>query len=249
MAAARCFAVLGSSLVAGVLVSACGSNPPTPDWQLVAKGSLDRATAAWFDSDAQGEAAAFEEARQAIARTGQPGLLARAELVRCAAHVAALVVEECTGYTALAADAGAEERAYAAYLAGRASAADAPLLPEPHRALAASGSAGAASTDVPASADPAALTRIQDPLSRLVAAAVLMQTGRASPAIVGVAVDTASAQGWRRPLRSWLQVQMRQAEAAGDSGAAERVRRRIALVERPAVRPGDPAASSASARP
>ena len=233
----------GAMLVAGMLLAACGSNPPTPDWQLVARSSLDRATAAWFDGDARAEAAAFDEARQAIARTGQPGLLARAELVRCAAHVAALVVEECAGFSALAADAGAEERAYAAYLAGRAGAADVPLLPEPQRALAAAAAAAAAG------ADAAALARIADPLSRLVAAGVLMQTGRASPAVVGVAVDTASAQGWRRPLRSWLQVQLRQAEAAADTDGAERVRRRIALVERSAVRPGDPAASSASARP
>jgi hypothetical protein len=70
-----------------------------------------------------------------------------------------------------------------------------------------------------------------DPLSRLVAAGALFQSGRASPAVVAQAVDTASAQGWRRPLLAWLGVQARLAEQASDADGAARIRRRIQLVQ------------------
>ena len=92
------------------------------------------------------------------------------------------------------------------------------MLPEAQRKVAASG-------------DAAALAGIQDPLSRLVAAGVLFQTGRASPAVLTAATDTASAQGWRRPLMAWLVLQLRRAEAAGDAVAAAALQRRIAIVE------------------
>jgi len=45
--------------------------------------------------------------------------VARAELVRCAARVASLVLEPCSGFEALRDGAGREELAYADYLEGR----------------------------------------------------------------------------------------------------------------------------------
>jgi len=75
------------------------------------------------------------------------------------------------------------------------------------------------------------LPALEDPLSRLVAAGVLFQSGRASPAVIAIAADTASAQGWRRPLMAWLSVQVQRAEAAGDQQATAALRRRIAIVE------------------
>ena len=68
-----------------------------------------------------------------------------------------------------------------------------------------------------------------DPLSRLVSHGVKFNSGKATPENISAAIDIASAQGWRRPLLAWLGVQEKRAEAAGDSAALERIRRRIAL--------------------
>jgi hypothetical protein len=70
----------------------------------------------------------------------------------------------------------------------------------------------------------------EDPLSRLVSFSVSFRKGDAAPAQIAQAVDLASAQGWRRPLLAWLGVQAKRAEDAGDREAAERIRRRMALV-------------------
>jgi len=199
-------------------LAGCGSTPPPPDWQMNAQGASERATAAYLGGVAGIEVAEFNRARAELASTGRPELLARLELLRCAAQVASLVLEDCPAYAALAADAAPAEQAYARYLLGQAGPADAEQLPASHRALL----AGTPSA--------AALNAVADPLSRLVAAGVLLRSGRAEPGVIALAVDTASAQGWRRPLLAWLGVQRQRAEALGDAAGAARAQRRADLV-------------------
>ncbi len=200
------------------LLAACAGTAPPPDWQMNAKGSLERATEAYLSGNDRIEAVEFARARAEIARTGRADLLARVELTRCAVRVASLVFDDCPGFAVLAQDAAPAERAYADYLAGKASAKSSALLPPAQRDIA----QGKAVAD--------AMARIEDPLSRLVAAGVAMRTGRAEPALFAAAADTASSRGWRRPLLAWLTVQMKRAEAAGETEEAARLRRRLELV-------------------
>ena len=206
-----------------VLLAACSSAAPAPEWQSSARAALDRAVAAYLGGDTRVATAEFDLARRELASTGRVDLVAMAELTRCAVRVASLDVGPCEGFEKLRPDATPAERAYADYLANRVQAGDVALLPEHHRPFAAGGLSGDAATS--------ALRTIDDPLARLVAAGVLFQDGRASPSAIALAVDTASAQGWRRPLLAWLGVQVALAEKAGDSAGAERLRRRIALVQ------------------
>ncbi|MES2262932.1 MAG: hypothetical protein V4724_30785 [Pseudomonadota bacterium] len=207
-------------LSAALLLGACSNNPPVPDWQMNAHGELERAETAYLSGKDSVEKAEFARARADIASTGQVGLVIRAELARCALRVAALVFEECAGFEALRQDATPADIAYAAYLNGNARAQDTALLPEQHKAVAAAGTDVAAAT---------AMQAIADPLSRLVAAGALFRASRATPAVLATATDTASAQGWRRALLAWLNVQALRAEQAGDIQEAARLRRRIAL--------------------
>jgi hypothetical protein len=195
-------------------LTACSSTPPPPDWQMNAKGAMERSVEAYLAGNARVDAVEFTRAKSEVARTGRADLMARVELMRCAARMASLVQDECEGFEKLRPDAAAAERAYADYLAGRA-VSDASLLPPQHRAINNEG----------------AIQNIADPLSKLVAAGVIFRRGEASPALLATAVETASAQGWRRPLLAWLGVQLIRAEKAADSGEADRLRRRIALVE------------------
>ena len=205
-------------IAAAVLAIGCSSKPKQPEWQMNAHGSLERYVEAFMAGNTRVETTEFVRARDELSKTGDAGLVARAELTRCALRVASLVIEPCAGFEALRQDAPAAERAYADYLAARATPANAALLPPQHRAAAAG------------TGDAAAVKAIEDPLARLVAAGVLLQGGRASPEVLQVAVDTASTQGWRRPLLAWLGVQARRAEQAGAQEEAQRLRRRMALV-------------------
>ena len=205
-------------------LAACSSGPPVPDWKMNAQSSVERFQAAYLGGNALVEQTEFRRARSQVAGTGKLELVARIELLRCAARVASLAFDDCAGFDALKADASDADRAYAAYLAGKAQGADVALLPEAQRAAASAGADTAAASAVAA---------IDDPLSRLVAAGVLLRSGRATPELLDTAVATASDQGWRRPLLAWLGVQRLRAEQAGDTPAAQRIARRMAVVEQP----------------
>ena len=200
-------------MMAALLVAGCASKPAPPSWQPNAKDALDGFTDDYLRGNTAAASAEFARARRETTSTGRADLVAQVELVRCATLAAALEFDECPGFAALALDATAQQRAYAAYLAGRWEGIDAAALPEQHRAVVATGS----------------LAAVADPLSKLVAAGALFKAGRIKPGDIEVATETASAQGWRRPLLMWLGVQAQRAEAAGNMAAAEQIKRRIAL--------------------
>ncbi len=200
----------------------CASGPLPPEWQSTALGSVKGFTSAYLDGKTGVANFEYNRARADIASTGRLDLIARAELVRCAVRVASLEFDNCEGVQTLDTDTAAPERAYAQYLRGNRAALDSAqiaLLPEQHRSVAATKDAGAST---------AALAAITDPLARLIAAGVLFQSGDMSPASVAVAVNTASDQGWRRPLLAWLGVQLKLVDS--DADAKARIQRRIDLV-------------------
>jgi len=204
-------------LSALLLLQGCTSQPAVPDWQLSAKSASDRFVTAYLTGNTRVEALEFDKARQALSSTGRPDALARLELLRCATRVASLVFEPCVGFELLRADATAADQAYADYLAGRATGQHAALLPTAQQRMASATPTAQASV----------MQAMDEPLSRLVGAGVLLRTGQVSPAAMTQAVETASAQGWRRPLLAWLGVQALRAEQAGDMDEAKRLRRRM----------------------
>ncbi|HEX8613975.1 MAG TPA: hypothetical protein VF800_22080 [Telluria sp.] len=206
--------------LATACLAACSSNPPPPAWKGNAGSALASFSDAYLRGDSNIAGAEFARARAEMASTGRPDLVAHAELVRCATRVASLEYDACPAFEALAQDATPAERAYAAYLGGRWEGLDAALLPEQHRAVVATARA---------SDGKSVLAAISDPLSRLVAAGVLMRQARVAPADIAVATDTASERGWRRPLLTWLGVSLKRAQAAGDTMEAARLQRRIDL--------------------
>jgi hypothetical protein len=203
-----------------VACAGCASKPPAPAWQADTRGALDGYTDDWLRGDTAAAEAEFARARAASASTGRFDLVAQAELARCGVRVAALDFD-CPAFASLAADATPAQRAYAAYLDGRWDALDVNLLPPQHRGVPVAGAAAGAG---------AGLAGVTDPLARLVAAGALLKAGRITPADIATAVDTASAQGWGRPLLAWLGVQEQRAQAAGDTRVIEQIHRRIALV-------------------
>lgn len=207
------------TVLLALALAGCASKPAPPAWKSNAADALKGYSDAYLKGNASIAASEFARARSEMSSTGRPDLVAHAELVRCATRVASLEYDDCPGFAALAQDASAAERAYAAYLAGRWQGLDAALLPEQHQAV----------VRAPAGQAASVLAGIQDPLSRMVAAGVLMQAGRIVPADIALATETASGQGWRRPLLMWLGVAQKRAEAAGDTAEAARIGRRISL--------------------
>lgn len=210
---------LATWLPAMLALCACASGPAVPDWQVQSQSALQEFRQRYLEGDSSGAARAFARAKAAVASTGKPELVAKAELVRCALGVAALDFDACSDYEVQSANASADDRAYGDFINARWNALDPSRLPASYRSIA-------------TARDDAArlLQGIDDPVSRLVAAGALFRATALSPAGVATAVDTASAQGYRRPLLAYLNVQARQAQSAGDTATEEAIRKRIEIV-------------------
>jgi hypothetical protein len=214
--------VLGVILVLNVVLSGCASGPAPQVWESNAQSALQNASTAYLTGNTRVEEQDFARALRELRATGRADLVATAELTRCAARAASLVFDDCPAYLPLAADAGAEQRAYADYLAGRWQVLNAALLPKHHAAVVANSSISVA------------LSQTKDPLSILVAAGMLLKHGNLSqPSLDEVtltAVQTASNQAWRRPLLAWLGVQIKSAETRGDATQVASLKRRVDLI-------------------
>ena len=84
-----------------------------------AHGALNAFQSYYLKGDSRSAALEFDKAIVDLRSTGRGDLVARAELVRCATRAATLEFDNCPGFEKLRGDAGAEELAYAEYLAGR----------------------------------------------------------------------------------------------------------------------------------
>jgi hypothetical protein len=221
-------------LVLSLVVVGCSSKPPVPQWQKLSTQAVEQATAAALQgqdrlADHQW-AAALAQAR----RTARPEPIVRVELIRCAVVQASTLQTGCSGFDAFAMHAPEADRAYARYLSGQVTAADVTLLPQAHRAAAAALLSGADPVELVQ-----ALQNIADPLSRLVAASVAIQKTPALP-VVAEAVESASAQGWQRPLVTWLTLQRRLAQDAGQAELAAQAQQRLQWLTEAAIKPPQP---------
>lgn len=214
-------------LLAGGL-SACGTRPPVPDWQVQAHGATERAVAAQLRGSARVAQAEWQRATAEVAATAQPERLARLELLRCAVEQAALQPQACADHALRWPQPALADAAYRRYLAGHPTLADVALLPPAHRAVARWMLATESSKDATSTQAPVELVAaIDEPLARLVAASALLRRGPLSAQGIELAIDTASAQGWRQPLHAWLLLAVHQAQVAGDGLAQQRWQARL----------------------
>lgn len=211
------------ALVTLIALTACGSGgPPPPDWKTDAADLIER----YKKHALQGENTLAERYfQQAILATGGAGRVAdtaRLWLVRCATRRAMLIDDACTEYADLARiESNAADQAYYQFLTLNWEASDVSLLPKHHRDLV---------TAVPGSR-PALLAKVEDPLARLIGASLLVMRQEADAVTLTIAAETASSQGWRQPLLTYLKVQEKQAAARGNSADQLRLARRIQMVE------------------
>jgi len=206
-----------------VLLAACGSGgPPPPDWKTDSADLIAR----YQKHALLGENTLAERYfRQAVSATGGAGRVAetaRLWLVRCATRRAMLIDDACTEYADLARiDPNAADQAYYQFVTLRWEGLDASLLPSQHQDL----------LRAPAGKRRETLGKIDDPLARLLDASLLVMRQEADATTLALATETASSQGWRQPLLTFLKLQQKQAATQGNAAELARLDRRIQLVE------------------
>ncbi|MDO9009661.1 MAG: hypothetical protein Q7U80_15705 [Thiobacillus sp.] len=206
-----------------VLLTACGSGgPPPPDWKTDAADFIERYQKHALRGENVLAERYFQQAIQATGGAGRIADTAQLWLVRCATRRAMLIDDACADYARLAeAEPNATQDAYYRFLTLRWNALDIGLLPQQHRAL----------VSAPATARPALLPGIDDPMARLLDASLLLMRQEADAGTLSLATATASGQGWRQPLLAYLKLQQTQAASQGNTAESARLAQRIQLVE------------------
>jgi len=166
----------------------------------------------------------FQKAAEEIKKSGNLDLLGKVWLTRMALQVAVLAEPEDGDYPKIeAAEPDPANRNFYLFLKGDA-AVDGVLLPAQYRTFFAALNGGnAAETG-------AAVVKIDDPLSRLIAAGLAVRRHTENEALLQTAVETASRNGWKRALLAWLKRLGAFYEASGEAAKAASVRQRIDLI-------------------
>lgn len=206
-----------------ILLTACGSGgPPPPDWKTDSADLIERYKKYALLGDNTLAERYFQQAVIATGGAGRVADTARLWLVRCATRRAMLIDDACTEYADLARiEPDAADQAYYQFITLRWEAVDVARLPTQHRAL----------VTAPAGKRNEVLAQISDPLARLLDASLLVMRQESDAATLVLATETASSQGWRQPLLTYLKLQEEQAASQGNAADLDRLRQRIRLVE------------------
>ncbi len=217
------------ALASLVMLTACGSGgPPPPDWKTDSADLIERYRKHALLGENTLAERYFQQAVAATGGAGQVAETARLWLVRCATRRAMLIDDACAEYAELAGVApNAADQAYYQFITLRWDGLDVAQLPAQHRDL----------VRAPAGKRHAVLEKIDEPLARLLDASLLVMRQEADASTLEVATETASSQGWRQPLLTYLKLQQKQAAAQGNLPEQVRLARRIQLVEQSFLRP------------
>ncbi len=181
-----------------LLLSACGSGgPPVPDWKTDSVDFIERYKKHALLGENTLAERYFQQALRATGGAGRISETGRLWLVHCATRRASLLEDDCSEYEELAkSETSAEDRAYFQFVTLNWSALDASKLPAQYVGLV---KADSARTNPQIAA-------IEDPMSRLLAASLVTLRGQADYATLVLAMETASAQGWRQPMLMYLKL-------------------------------------------
>jgi hypothetical protein len=186
-------------LLVPLFLFACSSQP-VPDWTVASFRNLERFKALYLTGDDQIAEAHFQKAVQEIKKSGDISLLHRAYLTKYALHVAVLEPfggDECRQIETV--QPIAEDTNYCAFLAGVSpSQINATLLPGQYQDIVTTVKKGGSGELTHA------VTKIKDPLSRLIAIGWLIKQERFGEDLLLIASDTASRQGWKKALLAYL---------------------------------------------
>jgi hypothetical protein len=205
------------------MLAACGGGPKVPDWKKDSVNFIEKYKKAELKGEIRRAERYFEQAMDAAGSTGKLGDAARLHLVRCATRQASLNFDPCTGYLQFARHGvSQEDEAYYRFLSNQWDKLDSNMLPSQYRNLLKNSTSPG---------NVSALQAISDPLSRLVAISLLVARKEVNDAVLNLAAETASEQGWRKPLLVYLKMMENRASLKADKADLERLRDRIRLVE------------------
>jgi len=210
-----------------VFAAGCSGGRPTPEWTLKSFNRLEDAKKNYLEGNTRMADLSFNKAVEEIKKSGDLDVLARAYLIRMAIQTALLETVGAEEYLKVdAVQPDPANRAFYAFLTGQWSEAREALLPEQYRRLVrglSQGPKGSMAPDV---------AKIEDPLSRLIAAGVCYRQGRIDEGLIQSAVETASRNGWKKALIIYLEKSRDYYREQNQRDKAATIEQRIQIITR-----------------
>jgi hypothetical protein len=208
-----------------LLLAGCSSKR-IPDWTYAGYNQLEDFKKAYLAGDDKIAALHFTKATEEIKKSGNPDILATAYLIKYAVQTAALETVDDSMYLKIAAvQSTPENSAFYHFLKGNFDQVESQVLPEQYGRI----------VEPLREKNKAAMTaeslKISDPLSRLITAGIIIRSREYDEALLKSAVDTASANGWKKPLLVYLEKLADYYTTKKDTGSADKVRKRIDLMK------------------
>lgn len=213
-------------IAVGVLLIGCGSKR-APDWTKAAFNQLDNYKKNYLMGKEQMAERHFSHAIDEIKKSGDLDILATAYLTKNAVQVAVLEVVDDREFLRIdAIQPLPQHRSFHKFLKGEMDVVEEELLPGQYRAFFRAFRSGRVkdATDE--------ILKMEEPLSRLVAAGLVVHKNKHDERCLKVAIDTASRNGWKKALLAYLEKLQAFYESKMDSEKAATIRKKIELISK-----------------
>ncbi len=209
-----------------LLVTGCSSAPPVPDWLNASSNQLETYKKSYLGGKDKIAALQFKSAVAEVKKSGDLEVLGRTYLIRMALETAVLADMENAEYLKIATVSPNRQNGnFYFFLNGKLEQTDVDLLPSQYRDFASALKSGGGPGD-----RLRAIEKMNDPLSRLIAIGILVRLHQDDEALLKKAVETASAQGWKKALLVYLSRLKSLHEAKQDRSQAQAVSDRLELI-------------------
>jgi hypothetical protein len=209
-----------------ILISGCGGSKQIPDWIKASFNELENYKKNYLSGKDRIAELQFNKAVDEIKKSGNLEILGRAYLTKYAVHVAVLEVFDEKEYLSIEAlEAIPQNRTFYNFLKGSFDKVDESLLPRQYN--------GVLKVFRKGNYEDAAheISKMEDPLSKLIAVGLLIQKNTYEEGILKIAIDTAAQNGWKKALVAYLEKLLLLYETKKEKEKAANIMQRIQLIK------------------
>lgn len=214
-------------LIVMISLLGCGGSKQIPEWRVHSYDQLENYKKNYLSGKDRIAELQFNKAVDEIKKSGNLEILGMAHLTKYAVRIALLEAHDEREYLSIEAlESVSRNRTFYNFLRGSFDKVDETLLPKQYhgvlRILRKSTFEGASHE----------MSKMEDPLSRLIAAGLFVQKNTYDEGVLKIAVDTAAQNGWKKALLAYLEKLALFYEAKKESAKAANITQRIQLLKK-----------------
>ncbi len=213
-------------MVFSFLLIGCGSSKPVPEWRDASFNLLDNYKKNYLSGKERIAEAYFNKAVEEVKSSGDLDILARTYLTKYACQVAVLAAFDDNEFLRIdAAEPILRNKSFYNFLKGDFESIDENQLPEQYMGFLRAFKGGN-QDEIDRE-----ISKIDNPLSKLIATGLLVQKNKMDETELTFAIDIASQNGWKKPLLAYLARLQSYYEMTNRPDKAARVSERIQLIK------------------